>query len=383
MLPRTPATSTYCKRLSYDEGMLPTNRSSRLAALLVRYQGRRRRYTVHVLDNSKCAHGRRLVNRLLRALVCCGTLLLAVPGHAENWPARPVRLIVPTGPGAATDVMARILADGLSRSLAQPVIVDNMPGASGIVAHQSVARAAADGYTLLFTSTSGMAINLISFKQLPYDPTRDFTPVAMVCSLGPQMLSVNADLPIRNPAEFVAYARANRGKLSIAFDTTAGAAAFAAKLINKRGDLGLVEVPYRSAAQMTQDVASGVDQVMVSSIVTASAAVEAGKVRPIAVMSAARFPARPDLPPINDVLPDIDVNGWFAVVAPAGMAPAVVAKLNLGIAAVLKGADIQHKLLLFGLATEGAGTPNSTGQFIRQEQERWRALGKELGVEPQ
>jgi tripartite-type tricarboxylate transporter receptor subunit TctC len=137
------------------------------------------------------------VRRLCRVVPLCCAFLCAIlapaaPALAQSWPSRPVKLIVPTGPGAATDVMARLLADGLSRGLGQPIVVENMPGASGIVAHQSVARAAPDGYTLLFTNTSGMAINPVSFKQLPYDPTRDFTPVAMVCSLGPQMLSVNA-----------------------------------------------------------------------------------------------------------------------------------------------------------------------------------------------
>src|SRR5262249_41999436 len=141
---------------------------------------------------------------------------------AQSWPSRPVRLIVPTGPGAATDIMARLLADGIGRGLRQPVVVENMPGASGIVAHHVAARAEPDGPTLLFTNPSGMAINLISFKQLPYDPTRDFTPIAMVCSLGPQMLSVNSALPVNTVPELVTYAKVNRGKLSIAFDTTAG-----------------------------------------------------------------------------------------------------------------------------------------------------------------
>ena len=216
--------------------------------------------------------------RLLAA--CCLSLALASAATAQGWPNRPIRIIAPTGPGAATDIMARLLADGITRKVGQPVIVENMPGASGIVAHQAAARAEPDGHTLLFTNTSGMAINLVSFKQLPYDPMRDFTPVAMVCSLGPQMLSVNADLPIRTVAELFQYAKANRGKLSIAFDTTAGAAAFGAKLLNRRGDLGLVEVPYRSAAQMTQDVASGVNQVMMSSIAAAEAIVQAGNVQP-------------------------------------------------------------------------------------------------------
>jgi tripartite-type tricarboxylate transporter receptor subunit TctC len=263
------------------------------------------------------------------------------------------------------------------------VVVENAPGASGIIAHQAVARAPADGYTFLFTNTSGLAINLVSFKKLSYDPARDFTPVAMICSLGPQMLSVNASVPAKSVSEFIAYAKANRGKLSMGFDNTAGAAAFAAKLLNRRADLGLIEVPYRSAAQMTQDAAGGTTQVMISSIAAARAVVDAGKVRRLAVTSAVRFPGLPDLPSVSETVPGVVMNGWFAVVAPTGTPPAIVAKMNHDIGEFLKGRDIQQRLLTFGLATEGAGTPESTGDFIRKEQESWLALAKELKIEPQ
>jgi tripartite-type tricarboxylate transporter receptor subunit TctC len=320
---------------------------------------------------------------LHRVLICFALIASADAALAQSWPQRPLKLIVPTGPGAATDVMARMLADGVGRSLGQPIVVENMPGASGIIAHQAVARTAPDGQTLLFTNTSGMAINPVSFKQLPYDPARDFTPVAMVCSLGPQMLSVNAGLPVNSPAEFVAYAKANRGKLSVAFDTTAGAAAVAAKLLNRRGDLGLTEVPYRSAGQMTQDVAGGMVQVMISSVAAANAVVQAGKVRRIAITSEQRFPGLPDLPSLNETVPGVVMNGWFAVVAPTGTAAEVVTRLNREIGEFLKGQEIRRRLLSFGLATEGAGTPESTGQFIKQQQERWRALAKELDIVPQ
>jgi tripartite-type tricarboxylate transporter receptor subunit TctC len=310
-------------------------------------------------------------------------LLLPAQGGAQTWPSRPIKLIVPTGPGAATDVMARLLADGVSRTIGQPMIVENLSGASGILAHQSVARAPPDGYSLLFTNTSGMAINLISFKQLPYDPTRDFLPVALVCSLGPQMLSVAATLPVSTVDELIAYAKANAGKLSIGFDNTAGAAAFAAKLFNKRAELGLIEVPYRSAAQMTQDVASGVNQVMMSSIAAADAVVQAGKVRRLAVTSGKRFPGLPDLPSLQETVPGVVMDGFFAIVAPARTPGEVVVRLNREVGQYLKGANIQERLLSFGLATEGAGTPESTAQFIRQAQEQWRALGRELDVQPQ
>jgi tripartite-type tricarboxylate transporter receptor subunit TctC len=323
------------------------------------------------------------MKRVLCALIFCLVCVLAVDVNAQSWPNRPLKLIVPTGPGAATDVMARMLADGVSRNLDQSMVVENMPGASGIVAHQTVARAAPDGYTFLFTNTSGMAINLISFKQLPYDPTKDFTAVATVCNQGPQMISVNAELPVKTLSDLIAYAKANRGKLSIAFDTTAGAAAFAAKLFNRRADLGLVEVPYRSAAQMTQDVASGINQVMISSIAAARSVVDAGKVRPIAITSKTRFRGLPDLPAVSETLPGIEIDGFFGIVAPAGTPADIVARLNREIAEYLKGPEIQQRLISFGLATEGAGTPESTAQFIRKEQDRWRALAQELGVEPQ
>lgn len=317
------------------------------------------------------------------ALCGAAVLMFAEVADAQIWPSRPIRLIVPTGPGAATDVMARLLADGTSRGLGQPVIVENLPGASGIVAHQAAARAAPDGNTFLFTNTSGMAINLISFKQLPYDPARDFTPVAMVCNLGPQMLSVNAAVPVTSLGGFIAYARANRDRLSLAYDTTAGAAAFAAKLLNKRADLGLAEVPYRSAAQMGQDIASGVTQAMMSSIAAANPFIQAGKIRRIAITSGVRFPGLPDLPSVSETLPGIVMDGFFAIVAPAGTPAGVVTRMNREIAEFLEGQDIRERLLAFGLSTGGAGTPQSTGEYIRREQAQWREFAKELGVEAQ
>jgi len=317
------------------------------------------------------------------ALLCCGLLALAVQAQSQSWPSRPIKLVVPTGPGAATDVMARLLGDGVSRGLGQTVVVENQPGASGILAHQAVARAAPDGYTFLFTNTSGMIFNTISFKQLPYDPLRDFTPVASVCSQGPQMVSVNVNVPARSVPELISYAKANQGKLSIAFDVTAGAAGVATRLFNKRADLGLTEVPYRSAAQMAQDAASGVNPVLMSSIAAANAVVQAGKVRPLAVTSATRFQGLPDLPALNETLPGVVVDGWFGVVAPSGTPPDIVARVNREIGEFLKSPDIQQRLISFGLATNGAGTPQSTAGLIREMQTHWRALARELDIQPQ
>ena len=305
------------------------------------------------------------------------------PAQAQAWPSRPVKLIVPTGPGAATDVMARMMSESVSRALGQQLVVENLPGVSGIIAHQNVARATPDGYTFLFTNTSGLATNPVTFKTLPYDPAKDFTPVAMVVDFGPQMLSVNADVPVKSVAELIAYAKANPDKLSYAVDVTAGAAPFAARLLNKRANLGMVEVPYKSAAQMAQDVASGTVPVLISSMAAANAMVEAGKIRRLALTATKRFAALPDLPTINETVPGVTMDGWFVVVAPTGTPPDAVKRLNAAIGEFLKGEDIKKRLAGFGLGTSGAGTPESTGDFIRREQDRWRALEQELNIEKQ
>ena len=316
-------------------------------------------------------------------LLCLFLLGPAAAANAQSWPARPIKLIVPTGAGAATDVMARLMADSVTHGLGQPVVVENQPGASGLIAHQSAARAAPDGYTFLFTNTSGLATNLVTFKSLPYDPVKDFTAVATVVDFGPQMLSVNVDLPVKSTAELIAYAKANPGKLSYAVDVTAGAAPFAARLFNKRGGLGMVEVPYKSAAQMVQDVASGNIPVLIASMAASNSMVQAGKIRQLALTSTNRFPPLPDLPTINETVPGVTMDGWFVLVAPAGVPAEIVARMNREVGKFLKGDDINKRLAGFGLATSGAGTPQSTADYITSEQARWRALAQELDIQPQ
>jgi tripartite-type tricarboxylate transporter receptor subunit TctC len=325
---------------------------------------------------------------LLRMLTCALLLVAADSARAQTapaqaWPTRPIKLIVPTGPGLATDIMARLLADGVSRALGQQVFVENVPGASGILGAQAAARAAPDGYTLFFANASGLTSNMFLLKSIPYDPTRDFAAVAMVAVSGPFVVAVHPDLPVRSLPDLIAYGTAQPGKLSYAVDASSGYGVVVGKLLNKRAGIGMVEVPYRATAQMLQDTATGTIQLMISAVAASDAFVKAGKLRRVAISSEKRFPGLDDLPTIGETLPGFVIDGWFAVVAPTGTPPAIVQRLNEAIGQFLQSAEIRQRMIAFGLAASGASTLQSAAEFIRADQERWRNLVKELGLEPQ
>ena len=319
----------------------------------------------------------------LRAALFAVLTVVAGGAHADTWPTRPIKLIVPTGAGHAVDIMARVLATGVSQTLGQTVYVENMPAASGFLGAQTTARAEPDGYTFLFAPASLMSSNMFLFKSLPYDPTKDFAAVAMVCDQGPMVVTVNLDLPVKTVPELIAYGKANSGKLSYAVDATSGFGVAAGRLLNKRGQIGMVEIPYRSSPQMALDTMAGVTQLMVGSMPPVAGAVKAGKLRWIAVSSEQRFPGLDDLPTVAETLPGFRIDGWFVVVAPAGTPAPILQRLNRQIDAVFKSAEIRQRALGFGLVVSDAGTPESTMAFIRSEQERWRSLVQELGMEAQ
>ena len=318
--------------------------------------------------------------------VASALLLAAATGPAfaqSGWPSRPIKLIVPVSAGTATDIMARLLANEVGKALGQAMFIENIAGPQGVNGHAAAARAEPDGYTFMFTNTSGLAGNPVSFKQLPYDPAKDFIPVAMVCDLGPQMISVNADTPFKTLGDVIAAAKAKPGSLSYAVDATVGSAVIAGRMLMKRAGLDIAEVSYRSPASMGPDVAAGRVPLMMSSIAVARPFMDAGQLRPLAVTSSSRFPGLPQTPTIAEYVPGVEIDGWFVVVAPKGVPDAIVRRVNREIGEFLKGADIQKRLLDIGLATSGAGTPESTGAFIAAQQARWRVMAKELDIEAQ
>lgn len=302
---------------------------------------------------------------------------------AADWPSRPIKLIVPTGAGHAVDVMARMMATGVSQGLGQTVFVENMPGAAGSIGAQATARAAPDGDTFMLAPASLLSSNIYLYKSLPYDPRRDFAPVAMVCDKGPMVVSVNPGLPVKSIPELIAYGKNNPGKLSYAVDASGGLAIVAGRLLNKRGQIGMTEVSYRSSPQMAQDTMAGTVQLMVSSIPAVRGPEKAAMLRWIGVSSAERFPGLESLPTIAETLPDFRIDGWFAVVAPAGTPAAILNRMNREIDKVLQSSELRERVLTFGLGVSDAGTPASTAAYIQTEQERWRGLVEELDMKPQ
>jgi tripartite-type tricarboxylate transporter receptor subunit TctC len=318
--------------------------------------------------------------------LAAAVMTIAIPraqAQSPIWPSHPIRLIVPTGPGLGTDIMARLVAAGVSQTIGQPVYVENISGASGILGAQAAARAAPDGYTFFFANASTFTSNLYMIKSIGYDPARAFAPVAMVSNIAGFVFSVFPDLPIKTLPDLIAYAKEHPGKLSYAVDSTSGYGVVVGRMLNKRANIGMVEVPYRSTAQMLQDTAAGTMQVVVNAYGAVVGFAKAGKVRRIAISSAQRFPDTPDLPTISETLPGFEIDGWLCIVAPAGTPVEIVDRMSHDIGLYLQRPDAQQRLLKFGLAATGKDTPETTDKFIRDEQDKWRALAKELDLKPE
>lgn len=318
------------------------------------------------------------MRKLLRAACALAAALLAGAAHAQGYPARPVRLIVPFAAGGNADILARVLAQRLAEHLGQQVVVDNRGGANGVIGTELAAKAAPDGHTLLFVA-SGHAINPGLYAKLPFDPVRDFSPVAQV-STTPLVLAVSNGIGARTVKELVALARARPGALSFATQGNGSPGHLAGVLFNSANGIDIVHVPYKSTAQALTDLAAGRVQVMYPSLTAALPHVRAGKVQALAITSAQRSPRLPELPTVAESgLAGYEAGIWNGVLAPARTPEPIVARLNAAIVAIVQEGGVAERIAALG-AHPAPSTPERFATFIAAEIRKWGRVIREGGV---
>ena len=307
-------------------------------------------------------------------------LLLAPPmAVADGWPSRPIRLIVPTAAGTGvTDMMARLIAPELGAALGQSVVVDNRPGASGILGTDIAAKAAPDGHTLLMVNIA-MAVNVHLYPKLPFDPVGDFLPVTMVNS-APLVLVVHPSVPVQSVAELIALAKAQPGKLNFASGGVGSTPHMAGELFAALAHIDVVHVPYRSGAPALSDLVAGQVTFMLENVPGTMPFVRAGKLRALGVTSAQRSAIAPELPTLAEAgVPGYEIIGWNGLMAIKGTPRDIVGRLHDEVARILRTPAMAERFAALGAEPVG-DTPAAFGAFLRSETARWGAIIKEKGI---
>jgi tripartite-type tricarboxylate transporter receptor subunit TctC len=314
-------------------------------------------------------------------------VVLAGAGTAQaqaNWPNRPIRLVVPFTPGGSTDILARSIGLELTKAWGQPVVIDNVPGAGGSLGADRVAKAPADGYTLLMGHIGTLAVTPSIYPSLPYDPIKSFAPVAWVARV-PNVLAVHPSVPAKTLAELLALARAQPGRLNYGSGGNGSAAHIAMEYLKLRSHTFMVHVPYRGTAPAVNDLIAGQIQLIFTGAPAVMPFVKSGRLRALAVSSPKRLPSLPDLPTVAEAggkdLAGFEADQWYGVVAPAGTPAAIVAKLNAQINASLNAPELKARLEAEG-AQATPTTPEAFGKLIATEIERWRPVVKAGNVRP-
>lgn len=309
-------------------------------------------------------------------------LAVSTGAAAQTYPNRPIRLVAAYPAGTGVDVAARILADALAAELGQPVVVENRAGAGGNVAAEFVAKSDPDGYTLLFTNNAH-TINGSLYRSLSYDPARDFIPVSLA-GTSAQMLVANVDLPASTTAELIALAKAKPGQLNIASAGNGSPSHLSGALMKQMAGIDLVHVPYKGAPPALTDLIAGRVQLYVSGLPPVLPMVAAGKVKPIAVTTAARSPAAPKVPTLAESgLPGYDVVLWYGLFAPAGVPEAVIARLNRAVVKVLAMPSVKERFVAQGLEPTSSASMAEFREFTRAESAKWKSLIESSGIKPE
>ena len=319
---------------------------------------------------------KRLLACLATAAIACGVGGIAL---ADTWPSKPIRIIVPYPPGGTSDILARALGPGITAALGQPVVVENKPGATGNLGADYVAKSKPDGTVFLLADIGSLAISPSVSSELPFDPVKDFAPVAMV-AYSPHILAVNPSVPARDVKELIALAKAKPDSLNFAVSGIGGANHLAGIDFAMRAGIKWTYIPYKGGSQAITDVVGGQAQVLFNGMLATYPFVKDGRLRMIAISSAKRFSAAPDVPTVAESgLPGFETGSWQGIVAPAGTPAEIVNRLHDTVAKILATPEMKDRLDKAG-AEVRPQTPAQFGEFIRSEKARWAKVVKESGA---
>lgn len=314
----------------------------------------------------------------LAALAFTAALFTPLSAGAQAYPNQMVKIVVPFGPGGVADLTVRLVAQKMAASMKQPIIVENRPGAGGIVAASTVAKSAPDGYTLLLIS-NGTAVSANLFKKLPYDTVKDFVPISTLGYFDLALL-VNRKLPVKSVADLVAYAKANPGKLSIGTINRGSTQNLAAEMLVAMAGIDATIVPYKGSPEVLIATATGELDAAVEILSPALPQIRSGKVQALAVTSATRFAGLPNVPTVAESgLPDYRATSWNALAAPAGTPQPVIDRLQREINAAVNAPDVKARLLELGIVAQG-GTPASTAKLLVSDIAKWGAVVKQAKI---
>jgi tripartite-type tricarboxylate transporter receptor subunit TctC len=319
------------------------------------------------------------MQRLLIVFSFSFALLMNAVAHAQAYPAKPVRLIVPFAPGGTTDVLARLVAQKLTESLAQQFIIENKPGAGGNIGTELAVKSPADGYTLVMSFDGTMAINPNTYAKMPFDPQKDLVAVANVAQV-PLLIVVHPGVAAKSIAEFVALAKANPGRINYSSAGHGSTGHLTGELFRSRAGIEIVHVSYKGGGQAVQDLLGGQIQMLVTALPTVEGHLKGGKLRALAFTSSRRVPGAPEVPTLAEAgYPGIEVLSWYGILAPAGTPPDIVRRVNTEINRVLQAPEVRERLASLGAEPTG-GTPEQFAQLIRTDTARWAKVVSDAGI---
>lgn len=303
----------------------------------------------------------------------------AGPAAAQDFPTRPVTLVIPFAAGGSTDLVGRLIAERMSAELGQPVVVENKGGAGGNLGAAQVAKASPDGYTILMGTVATHALNPALYKKMPYDPVTSFAPVSLLVVV-PNVLVVNPDFPAKTTEELIALLKKEPGKYSYASSGNGTPLHLSGELFKSMADVDMQHIPYQGAGPALIDVLSGQVPIMFDNLPSSTSHIKSGKLRALGVTTAKRAPSFPDLPAIAEAVPGYETYTWNAVFAPAGTPPEVIAKLNASANKALADPKVQARLADFSAVSVGS-TPEELGEHVKKEIAKWAPIVKASGAQ--